>query len=108
MLAYANSHGIPVWKAVKLLDFVKMKDQASFTGINWSNNMLSFSLNSSLKHQNGLTLMVPYSFEDKEIKGITRNGKDLPYLIRHVKGSEYAFATVQPGENYAIAVNYEN
>lgn len=47
MLAYANSHGIPVWTAVKLLDFVKMKDQASFTGINRFNNQLSFSLNSS-------------------------------------------------------------
>lgn len=106
MLAYANSHGIPVWAEAKLLDFVKMKDQASFAGINWSRNQLTFCLNSPLKHQNGLTFMVPSSFQENEIKGITWNGKDLPYLIRHVKGSEYALATVQPGENYSIFVNY--
>jgi hypothetical protein len=106
MLAYANSQGIPVWTEAKLLDFIKMKDQASFAGINWSGNQLTFCLNSSLKHPNGLTFMVPSSFQDKEIKGITWNGKALPYLLRHVKGWEYALATVQPGENHSIVVNY--
>ncbi len=31
MLAYANSNGIPVWTALKLLDFIKMREEASFT-----------------------------------------------------------------------------
>ena len=29
MLAYANSNGVPVWTSLKLLDFIKMRDEAS-------------------------------------------------------------------------------
>jgi hypothetical protein len=108
MLAYADSNGIPVWTAVKLLDFVKMKGQASFSDIKWSDNQLLFNLNSALKHSNGLTFMVPEKFGDRKIKGISCSGKDLSFIIRHVKGSAYAFATVQPGENYSMVVNYGN
>ena len=46
MLAYAKSNGIPVWTELKLLDFIKMKDDASFTDLNWSGNRLSFHLKS--------------------------------------------------------------
>ena len=35
MLDYANEHHIPVWTAEKLLDFLQMKDEASFKNINW-------------------------------------------------------------------------
>ncbi len=108
MLAYANSNGIPVWTALKLLDFIKMRDEATFTDISWSNKQLSFNLNSSLKHINGLTFMVPSKYGDKQIKRITRNGKDIRFITRSVKGSDYAFVTVEPGANYSIFVNYGN
>ena len=52
MLDYANTKDIPVWTALNLLEFLKMKDEASFTDFNWSDNQLSFRLNSSLKHNN--------------------------------------------------------
>jgi hypothetical protein len=106
MLAYANSNCVPVWTELKLLDFVKMKDQASFTGFRWSDDLLQFSLNSTLKHSNGLTFMVPFNNRNMKIKDISGNGKDLPFIIRHIKGSDYAMATVRPGENYRIAVKY--
>jgi hypothetical protein len=106
MLAYANNNGIPVWTALKLLDFVKMRDEATFTDINWSDNRLSFNLNSSVKHSNGLTIMVPNKYVDKRIKKITLNGKDTTFIIRSVKGSDYAFLPIEPGANYSILVNY--
>jgi hypothetical protein len=106
MLEYAKSNGIPVWTEQKLLDFIKMRDEADFTDINWSNNRLSFNLNSSLKHSNGLTFIVPSMYRDKKIKSITGNGKDFPFIKRSVKGSDYAFVTVEPGINYSIIVNY--
>jgi hypothetical protein len=106
MLAYAKNNGIPVWTALKLLDFIKMRDNATFTDISWSGNKLSFNLNSTLKHSNGLTFMVPFRYRDRRINSITRNGKDTPFIHRYVKGSEYAFLTVKPGENYSILVNY--
>ncbi len=85
-----------------------MKDQASFTGINWSGKKLIFSINSSLKHPGGLTFFVPFNYGEKKITRITRNGGDLPFITKSIKGSVYAFATVQPGENYSIVVDYTN
>jgi hypothetical protein len=108
MLAYANTNDIPVWTALKLLDFLKMKDEASFTKINWTNNQLSFTLNSSLKHSNGLTFMIPANFGDKKVNMITKDGTDTQFSIKSVKGSEYAFVTVEPGKNYDLKVNYKD
>ena len=106
MLAYANSNGIPVWTALMLLDFIKMREEATFTNTTWSNNKLSFNVNSSLKHNNGLTIMVPNSFGNRKIKGITKNGNDASFIVREMKGSAYAMLTVIPGSNYSMAVRY--
>ena len=106
MLAYANSNGIPVWTEVNLLDFLKMKDEASFTNISWTNNQLSYTLNSYLKHVNGLSFMIPANFGGKKVKGIIKDGKDTQFTIKSVKGSNYAFVTVEPGKKYKISVEY--
>jgi hypothetical protein len=108
MLAYARNNGIPVWTALKLLDFIKMKDEATFSDICWSNNKLSFNLNSSLKHSNGLTFMVPFKYGNKEIKKFILNGISATFIRRSVKGSDYAFMTIVPGATYSIIAKYEN
>ena len=108
MLAYAHDNGIPVWTALNLLNFLKMKDEASFTNIVWANNQLSFTLNSSLKHGSGLTFMIPANHGDKKITGITKDNKDIQLTIKRVKGSEYAFVTVEPGANYFFLISYGN
>jgi len=106
MLAYANSNGIPVWTALKQLDFIKMREEASFTNIYWSNNCLSFNLNSSITNSNGLTILIPHNFNNKKIKGITKNGVDAFFIVREVRGSEYALLTVEPGKMYQISARY--
>ena len=108
MLTYANRNGIPVWTSLKLLDFIKMRDEAFFSDIKFRNDKLSFRLNSSLKHSNGLTFMVPYRYGDKKVIGITCNDRETSFIIRSVRGYEYAFLTVKPGENYSILVNYSD
>lgn len=108
MLEYANSKNVPVWTAVKLLDFIKMKDEASFSDINWSNNKLSFTLNSKLKHRNGLTFMLPACYAGNKLKEVIKNGTETPFTIKNVKGSDNAFITVQGGENYSVQAIYEN
>lgn len=108
ILAYANDHGIPVWTALNLLNFLKMKDEASFTDISWADNQLSFALNSSLKHGHGLTLMIPANHGDKKITGISKDNKDIRPTIKSVKGSEYAFVTVKAGANYSFLISYGN
>jgi len=91
---------------VKLLYFIKMKDEASFSNVSWSDNQLSFTLNSSLKHSHGLSFMVPVNYNGKKVIKIAKNSKDTPLIIRTVKGSDFAFVTVEPGVNYAVLVNY--
>lgn len=108
MLDYANRKGVPVWTELKLLDFLKAKDEATFTDIHWTNNHLSFKIKSSLRHSNGLTCMVPYMFNGKKINKITGNGVTQSYSIKSIKGFDYALLTIRPGFNYSIVVNYNS
>jgi len=106
MLVYANEKGVPVWTAEKVLDFLKMKDEASFSNLNWSNNQLSFKLNSSLKHSSGLTFMVPENHDGKKIEEIKLDGKNTSFNINQVKGSKYAFLSIPGGSSYEVKVKY--
>lgn len=107
MLDYANTKDVPVWTALNLLNFLKLKDEASFSDISWKGNKLSFTLNSSLKHSNGLTFMVPDMYDGKKVESVTKDKQNTTFSIRKVKGLEYAFVTVQGGSNYQIGVNYQ-
>lgn len=107
MLDYANQNHIPVWTVVKLLDFIKMKDEAAFNDIIWSGNKLSFSLTSSLKHTNKLTFMLPEVYGKMQIRNIISNGISIPFITQSVKGCKYAFVSVEGGRNYKITVDYQ-
>ena len=107
-LDYANSKGIPVWTELKLLGFLKAKDEATFTDINWANNQLSFKIKSSLKHSNGLTCMVPYLYNGKKINKITVNGVTQSYSVKLIKGFDYAMLTIKPGATYNLVISYIN
>ena len=106
MLAYTNQQNIPVWTEMKLLDFIKMKDEASFSSLSWTGNKLAFKIKTALKNKNGLTFMVPVKFKDLRIKGIKIDGNDSGFITRSVKGSEYALATVESGKDHSIIANY--
>ncbi|MBN1479665.1 hypothetical protein JXA70_05290 [candidate division KSB1 bacterium] len=106
MLVYANRKGVPVWTALKLLDFLKMKDEASFSNISWTNNLLRFTLNSSLTHNHKLTFMVPAHYNGKRITGITINDQKQTIAIKRIKGLDYALASVKGGKNYSILAHY--
>jgi hypothetical protein len=106
MLAYANSKGIPVWTVSQLAEFVKMRDDARFTGISWSANKLSFNLQSSLNHSVGLTIMIRLEHGNNRITRIECNGEEIKYIERSVKGYNYAFVTVKPGAEYSLKIDY--
>ena len=107
MLDYANAKEVPVWTALKLLDFLKMKDEASFSNVSWSDNQLRFKLNSSVKNENGLSFMLPARHGNKKISKLIVNGENMPFDLKLVKGIEYAFLTITPGNDYEISVNYK-
>jgi hypothetical protein len=107
VLDYCRSRGVPVWTAEKAYEFLKMKDEASFGDIKWNDNQLSFTLNSLLEHSDGLTCMVPFTYSNKSITEIIRDGKTVPYSIKKVKGITYAFATVKSGKSHRFLVRYK-
>jgi hypothetical protein len=91
-----------------LLDFLKAKDQATFTDINWENNQLYFKIRSELKHTNGLACMVPYLNNGKKILKITVNGVPVSYSVKPIKGRDYAFLTIRPGSTYNLVISYKD
>jgi hypothetical protein len=107
MLDYANANEVPVWTALKLLDFLKMKDEASFTNISWTDNRLSFMLKSSVKNDNGLSFMLPARHGNIKISKLVVNGENRPFDLKSVKGIEYAFSTIAPGNDYVISAYYK-
>jgi hypothetical protein len=107
MLAYANYKKIPVWTELQLLDFMKMKDQATFSDVKWSKNRLTFTLSSAYKHSGGLSSLVPANHGILKIRHITLNGQDRPFKQVIIKGYEYALLTVNAGNTYDISVKYQ-
>jgi hypothetical protein len=106
MLDYAIVRGIPVWTELKLLNFLKAKDEATFTDINWRNHQLLFKIKSSLTHSNGLSCNVPYVYNGKKINKITSNGITQSFSVKLIKGFDYAMLTIRPGLNYSIVISY--
>jgi len=106
MLDYANMNGVPVWTAINLLDFLKMKDEASFSNLSWKKNKLGFTLHSTLTHSNGLTFMIPAEYDGIHIKEITIDGTPESFKIKTVRGMDYAFVTIEGGNLYEVSASY--
>ena len=106
MISYANKNGIPVWTAAHLLDFMRMRDDASFKDIKWKNHNLSFTLVSRIQSPDGLTCMIPGHHDGKRIGTVTVNGVETSLTHRMIKGYEYALVTVDPGKVYQIEATY--
>ncbi len=106
MLDYANSKHIPVWTEIKLLDFLRAKNEASFSDIAWKSNKLSFKIRSSLTHTNSITYMIPFVYNGKQINKITSNGVSQIYSVRSIKGQQYALVTMSLGSVYNVVVGY--
>jgi hypothetical protein len=107
MLTYARQNKIPVWTELNLLDFLKMKDEATFSGLDWSDNQLTFKLSSYLKNSNGLTFLLPVNHGDLKIRQIVVNNQNRKFEKRKIKGFEYALITVISGNTYNISAKYE-
>jgi hypothetical protein len=108
MISYASGHGIPVWTASKLLDFLKTRDDAYFSELLRNGNTLSFKLNSSHHHDAGITFMVPLLYGSSRLKSITIDRKEYSFREKMFKGRQYGFITVKPGKNYTVTARYED
>jgi len=107
MLSYARENKIPVWTELRLLDFLKTRDEASFSDFRWKGQLLRFRLLSGIKNPSGLSILLPEHFNNLKIRNIKIDGKDIESVAWRIKGIEYARVTISPGKNYDILVKYE-
>jgi hypothetical protein len=105
MLDYANSRGVPVWTAEHLLDFLDMRDSAGFKSMTWTNNQLAFQLEAP-KIGEGLTLMFPNVYRGGPLQAIEKDGEPQEYIVRSIKGREYALVTTASGGTFDFTADY--
>ena len=106
VLDYCKSRGVPVWTAERVYEFLKMKDEASFSDIEWSENTLTFNLSSAIPNPDGLTILLPADHGDLKISSVSIDGLIRQFEHRTIKGNEYASITVTPGKIYKISAGY--
>jgi hypothetical protein len=106
-LDYAVARGVPVWTELQLLEFVKAKDEATFSDLTWSDNTMRFNINSTIKIDHGLTCLLPLLYEGKKVDNVITNGNEQTYSVKSMKGFQYVWVTVTPGSNYRIEVHYK-
>jgi hypothetical protein len=97
---------VPVWTAERVYEFLKMKDEASFSDIEWSENTLTFNLSSAIPNPDGLTILLPADHGDLKISSVAIDGLIRQFEHRTIKGNEYASITVIPGKIYKISAGY--
>ena len=106
MLDYAKEKAIPVWTPLRLLDFIKAKDDAKFSNIKWMNSKLSFEVKSAVASNDSFSIMIPSLYNGKKLNEVIINGIKYQGVLKRVKGFEYAFLTIKPGAGYSIEVTY--
>ncbi|MBK8884981.1 MAG: hypothetical protein IPN67_22315 [Bacteroidales bacterium] len=106
VLDYCNSRGVPIWPAERVYEFLKMKDEASFTDIKWSVGQLTFTIKSALENREGLTFLLPAKYGNSKIESISDNRQPLNFQNRKIKGCEYAMTTITPGKTHEISAIY--
>jgi len=103
VLASAQRHGVPLVSARQMLTWLDGRNASSYTGISWSANTLSFTINVG-SGANGLTGMVPtLGPAGRTLSTLTRAGTAVPFTRTTIKGVEYAMFTAGPG---AYAAEY--
>jgi len=108
MLDYANQQGVPVWTELKYLEFLRAKEETAINDITWRDNQLTYTLRSRLGHENGISCLIPYTFNSKKIVEVNLNGNPNNYSIREIKGRSYALVTIKPGADYSFVIKYDN
>ena len=106
VLDYCNSRKVPVRTAENANEFLRMKDEATFSNLSWSRHRLSFLLSSALAYPGGLTFLLPMNHGNLKIGKITINSENRPFEHWMMKGYEYALITVTPGKAYQVAAEY--
>ncbi len=100
IVASAQARGVPIVSARQMLDWLDGRNSSSFGAMTWSSNRLSFSVAVGTGG-NGLQVMIPTRAGALNLTGITLNGVPVASTTQTIKGVQYAFVTVAPGQYQA-------
>ena len=100
----AVSRGVPVVTGRQMVNWLDGRNASSFGSVSWSagtsGGTLSFSIAVGTG-ANGLQAMVPTSYINGFLTGITRGGSPVSFTKQTIKGIEYAFFDASAG-SYAV------
>jgi hypothetical protein len=100
IIASALARGVPVISAKQLLTWLDGRNNSSFSNIQWSGNVLNFTITAASGSDN-LRGMVPFSSGTATLTQITRAGSPVNYTLSTIKGIDYAFFDASVTGNYA-------
>ncbi|MDX1995676.1 MAG: malectin domain-containing carbohydrate-binding protein, partial [bacterium] len=103
IVAEAQENNVPVINGRQLLQWLDLRNASSFGNLEWNNgtNTLTFSISTG-SGANWLRAMVPVQSASANLTGLTRNGNNVTYTTRTIKGVQYAFFDGTPG-SYAAS-----
>jgi hypothetical protein len=97
MWDYAETNGISMWSAEKLLDFVEARRAATLDNIAWDGTYLTFDFNTPTVDQD-VTLMIP----DQGLLSITVDGVPVGFTSEMIKGHSYALLTTGSMSSHVV------
>jgi hypothetical protein len=107
--SYAQSNGIPMWSAEKLLDFVEARNAAQTRNPAWTGGTLTFDFTAPISGQD-LTVLVPASLPGKRLTFVEVDGAPVPLQLETLKGRVFNLLTTRApsariAAHYAVATN---
>jgi hypothetical protein len=106
IIDYCKECGVPVFTAERVNNFVRTKDEASFTGMTWKNGILSFTVHSSMKNRDRLTILLPAASASHELSELTMDASPVSFGIIRIKGVRYASFSFDPGAVHQFSGRY--
>ena len=97
IIASAKARNVPVVSSAQLLTWIDGRNNSAFGPIAWSGNVMTFSVAPGTG-SNGLQVMVPTQAGPLHLTGVTLNGTGVSTTTQTIKGIQYAFITVAPGQ----------
>lgn len=88
-VASAQERGLPVVSARQMLTWLDGRNGSSFGSLAWSNNTLTFTVVQAAG-ANGLQALLPRRANNRVLSTVVRNGGDVPFEVKTIKGLEYA------------------
>jgi hypothetical protein len=96
IIASAQMRGVPVISSRQMLTWLDGRNGSSFSSLAWNGDTLQFTV-SAAQGANGLQVMVPQP-DGLDVTAVTRNGNSIGYLVRVIKGLEYAIFDATAGD----------